>query len=311
MNRPTPRDNAVLALDLGATNLRGALVERGAIGLRDSIPTRSVALHDGIDRLVASLLRADPGGQVDGVGIGVPEYVRDGRVTSAEVLDWAPDTAARVERLVAGTVGGGPVPVSVEADVRCAAIAEHTRLDRPERMSLLYVSWGSGVSSTLVLPGGACWQGARGEALALGEWRDGAGQRLEDVASGHGIERAYAAATAGHADAVEVHRRALGGDAYARDLFDTAGRTLATAIRHLVDVLDPHAVVIGGGLGVADHLARTTLHACLESDRRRPGGPTVLPARTGPDAGLLGAALVVDRQLRRDQLQRRGSVGSR
>jgi glucokinase len=165
-------------------------------------------------------------------------------------------------------------------------------------MSLLYVSWGSGVSSTLVLPGGACWQGARGEALALGEWRDGAGHRLEDVASGHGIERGYAAATGGHADATEIHRRALGGDAYARDLFDTAGRTLATAIRHLIDVLDPHAVVIGGGLGVADHLARTTLHACLESGRRRPGGPTVQPARTGPDAGLLGAALIADRQLR-------------
>jgi predicted NBD/HSP70 family sugar kinase len=64
-------------------------------------------------------------------------------------------------------------------------------------------------------------------------------------------------------------------------------------------VLDPHAVVIGGGLGVADHIARTTLHACLESGRRRPGGPTVLPARTGPDAGLLGAALVVARQLGR------------
>jgi predicted NBD/HSP70 family sugar kinase len=107
--------NAVLALDLGATNLRGALVERGAIVRRDTIPTRSVALPDGIDRLVAGLLRADPRTRIDAVGIGVPEYVRDGRVTSAEVLDWAPDTAERVERLVAGTVGG-PVPVFVEAD---------------------------------------------------------------------------------------------------------------------------------------------------------------------------------------------------
>ncbi|GAA1869336.1 ROK family protein [Asanoa iriomotensis] len=276
----------VLALDLGATNLRGALVDRDAILRRETIPTKSVTLHDGLERLVTGLLRVP----IAGVGVGVPEYVNQGTVTSAEVLDWTPDTAARVERLVA-RLTGGPVPVFVEADVRCAASAEHSRLDRPDRMSLLYVSWGSGVSSTLVLPGGACWAGARGEALALGEWRDERDRRLEDVASGHGIERAYAGG--GDIDAIEIHRRALDGDTFARDLFETAGLTLATAIRHLVDVLDPHAVVLGGGLGVTEHLGQTALHTRLASGWRRRVAPPVLPARTGADAGLFGAAMLV------------------
>jgi glucokinase len=83
------------------------------------------------------------------------------------------------------------------------------------------------------------------------------------------------------------------GDAEARHIVDTAGAALGAAIARLVNVLDPHAVVIGGGLGLVEGLYRRALadalrgHLWSELHRR-------LPLRTAElrnDAGLVGAAL--------------------
>ena len=284
----------VLAVDVGGTNLRAGLVDSGIVRQRADRPTDPVAVGPAVAELLAGLLDEHRDLTPVAVGIGVPEYVRDGRVTSNEVVGWDAGDAARIARMVAGFTGA-EVPVAVEADVRCGAVAEHAALDDPERESLLYVSWGTGLSSALVLPGGGVWAGARGEALALGEWRDDAGQRLEEVTSGRGAEHAYFRSTGRVLDAVAIHARALDGDGAARAVFERAGHALGRAITHLVQVLDPHVVVLGGGLGSSDHLGRSALLSRLEAGRQRPGFPPVQPARTGADAGLLGAAIVAER----------------
>jgi glucokinase len=287
----------VLAIDVGGTNLRAALVDSGTVRRRATRPTDPVEVGAAVEGLVAGLLGEHPDLAPGAVGIGLPEYVRDGRATSNEVVDWAAGDAARISRVVAAATGA-EVAVVVEADVRCGAVAEHAALDRPDRESMLYVSWGTGLSSAFVLPGGQVWAGARGEALALGEWRDDTGNRLEAVTSGRGTEHAYRESTGCVLDAVAIHARALDGDVAAREIFQRAGRALGRAIRHLVHVLDPHVVVLGGGLGSSDHLARAALLAELGAGNGRPGFPPVQPARRGADAGLLGAAIVADRVAR-------------
>lgn len=284
----------VLAVDVGGTNLRAGLVEGGIVRHRATMPTDPAGVGGAVADLVAGLLTEHPDRAPVAVGIGLPEYVRDGRATSTEVVGWKPGDETRVARVVAALTGVD-VPVAVEADVRCGAVAEHAALDEPERESLLYVSWGTGLSSALVLPGGRVWAGARGEALALGEWRDDAGRRLEELTSGRGTEHAYREATGRPLDAVAIHARALDGEAAAREVFQRAGRALGRAIRHLVQVLDPHVVVLGGGLGASDNPGRAALFVELGTGHDRPGFPPVLPARTGADAGLIGAALVAER----------------
>ena len=287
----------VLAIDVGGTNLRAALVDHGTVRQRAARPTDPVEVGAAVEGLVARLLHERPDVVPGAVGIGLPEYVRDGRATSNEVVAWAAGDAARISRVVVAATGA-EVPVAVEADVRCGAVAEHAALDDPERDSMLYVSWGTGLSSAFVLPGGQVWAGARGEALALGEWRDDFGHRLEAVTSGRGAEHAYRDSTGRLLDAVAIQARALDGDTAAREVFQRAGRALGRAIRHLVYVLDPHVVVLGGGLGSSDHLARAAMLAELGAGHDRPGFPPVQSARTGADAGLLGAAIVAERAAR-------------
>ena len=261
--------DVVLALDAGGTKLLGGLVTRdGTIVLREQVPTPrdDRGCDPDLHALAALALRvrdqaAAAGSRVTAVGVGMPEYVRDGSLTSAEVFAWT-----RQPGEVLAGLGG---PVAVESDVRCAALAEASlREDTP---SLLYVSWGTGLSSTLVV-GGRCLAGRRGEAIALGEWPVAAAVdaswpgNLETYASGRGI--ALRGDEAGAADAV------------------------AHAVVALVQVLDPDVVVLGGGVGTSGGPLQTGVRDAVPRLLARPCPPPVEAARAGADAGLLGAARI-------------------
>jgi len=79
----------------------------------------------------------------------------------------------------------------------------------------------------------------------------------------------------------------------AQPIVVTAGRALGAAIAQLVNVLDPEAVVIGGGLGLAAGLYRRSIEEALRhhvwSDLHR--NVALLSASLGNDAGIIGAAL--------------------
>src|SRR5262249_19571233 len=94
-------------------------------------------------------------------------------------------------------------------------------------------------------------------------------------------ETVLAAAARGEPDAIRVIR--------------DAGEALGSGVGFLVNVLDPDAVVIGGGWGLAGGLYWEALvksarrHIWAEPTRELP----IIPAQLGPDAGMIGAALAV------------------
>ena len=72
-----------------------------------------------------------------------------------------------------------------------------------------------------------------------------------------------------------------------------AGEIMAAALDIVVHLLDPAAVVVGGGLGANDgpffeSMARR--YSKLVSDR--PDPPPLLQTRLGPQAGVIGAGLL-------------------
>jgi glucokinase len=81
------------------------------------------------------------------------------------------------------------------------------------------------------------------------------------------------------------------GDQAAAEVVISAARALAAALGWLVCLLDPAALVLGGGLGQAAGLWAKTL--AIQAERAvvsRPGPPPLLRAGLGADAGLIGAA---------------------
>jgi glucokinase len=82
------------------------------------------------------------------------------------------------------------------------------------------------------------------------------------------------------------------GDAFAREVWEKSVRGLGCAIASLINVLDPEAVIIGGGIASAGAALFDPLARVLEECEWRPAGRRVkiIPAQLGEWAGTHGAA---------------------
>jgi glucokinase len=291
-----------LGLDVGGTKIAGGVIalDTGRVLARRVIPTRAerggaAVLADAL--ALAAALRADADGlgvSISGLGVGVPELVdADGNITSGHAIAWR---GAPVRERFAELA-----PAVVEADVRAHALAE-ARYGAGRAYKLFaFVTVGTGISSCLVqdsMP----YAGARGNALILASSPltttcsvCGAVLRpvLEEFAAGPALVARYNQQYAGHAARGEdVVAAAEAGVAGARNVLQTAGEALGVSAGWLINVLDPQALVVGGGLGLAGGLywesfvAATRAHIWADASRDLP----IVSAALGPDAGMIGAA---------------------
>lgn len=303
-----------VGVDVGGTKIGAAVVSaRGEVFHRQTVPApRSPQGVDPGHVETLALLEhletraAEAGLEVLGAGIGVPEYVTpEGRINSRLVL--APGS-----ELPTSTRSGAPIVI--DSDVRCAARAEH-RLGYGRRFaSFAFASIGTGISHTLVV-GGLIWPGHRGEAIALGEMpvdrmlaiRPDAPATVEEQASGRAIEQASGRAperasggrTMGSvppADSPAAESAPYAGEhepGSVNGIDARAGRIAARALVDLVHLVDPAAVILGGGLGCSAgaYTASLARHFDLLT-RSRPSPPALLQTRLGNDAGAIGAGLL-------------------
>jgi glucokinase len=193
--------------------------------------------------------------------------------------------------------------VKIEADVRAAALAEAIFGAGKPFEQFLYVTVGTGISCCLVLEGKP-FTGARGAAGTMAsspvsvacELCGHVSRRtLEEIASGPALvarlnQRRLGSATSGE----DVLAAAAAGQTNAVEIVRSAGVALGTTVGLLVNVLDPEAIVIGGGLGLSIGLYWETFitavrrHIWSDVHRDLP----IVRAGTGLDAGLIGAAAV-------------------
>jgi fructokinase len=195
-------------------------------------------------------------------------------------------------------------PVAFENDANCFALAE-TLLGAgaPYRDGVVFgVIMGTGVGGGLVVHG-RVWAGIQGIG---GEWGHHAvwagksdaracycGQRgcLERYISGPAVEQDYFARAGERLTVAEIaQRRAADPHAAAsiEALLDAFGRGVA----NLVDMLDPSAIVLGGGLSnlalLADEGPARVRGYVFNDELTTP----ILKNTLGDSAGVIGAALV-------------------
>jgi glucokinase len=291
-----------IGVDVGGTKIAAGAVDimTGTVSHQRQAPTRPERGFQSVLETIAGLVETTAGGLasdgrgVSAIGVAVPELVdAAGCIRSHSLLDW--DGDALVARLK--TIA----PAVVASDVRCAAQAEATfGAGRPYRL-FAYVTIGTGISSALVQDGTPL-VGARGGAMVLTSGSlafpcPGCGAAndfvLEEYASGPALARRYFEATAQEArDAETVTAAANAGDPVAREIVDSATAALGSAIGWLVNVLDPEAVVVGGGIGLSggrywDCLVQNSRMHIWNCDAR---DLPIIAAGLGPDSGVIGAA---------------------
>lgn len=309
----TPPPSFTLGLDIGGTKIAGGIVAfpAGELLSRRVVPTQpergGQAVLEAALALAESLIAEAGDRPVAGIGLGLAELVDlAGNVTSAHTIDWRGlPVQARFSRLA---------PAVVESDVRAPALAEALLgAGRPFKL-FLYVTIGTGISCCLVQDGHP-YAGARGNALVMASspftMRCPVCNTLlepvvEEIAAGPALAAQYRARLEREADptlarAEAVLAAAAAGDPPAIEIVEMAGQALGSSLGLVINVLDPEAVIVGGGLGLAgglywDSFVRATRqHIWAENTRPLP----ILPAALGPDAGLIGAAAVAWRNVRR------------
>jgi glucokinase len=298
-----------IGVDVGGTKVAAGIVDlaHGSVGERTEIPTRpdrgGREVLDDVVGLVAGIAAED--GATDPIGVAVCELVTpEGAITSAQTIDWR-------DLDVAGAFAEVGTAV-VASDVRSAAAAE-ARFGAGQAWDpFLYLSVGTGVSSTLVRSGEP-YPGSHGSALVAASGTFAAvcphcGEDIElvpeDIASGLGIASRYRVASGRSVEGAEdVVRAADAGDEVARRIVDEGGAMLGTIASWLVNVLDPAAIVLGGGLGLSTgryrerFLVRLRAHVWPATSANLP----VVEAELGADAAIVGAAMAAAQVAGRDR----------
>jgi glucokinase len=296
-------DDLVAGVDVGGTKTAVGLVDKAGSVLRSSqAPTPGqlgpTAIVDTVNRLVEELVgRAGVSVRAVGVGsAGVIDAVA-GRVLSAtDVLaGWAgTDLRGELERSLR-------VPVSVDNDVHAHALGEAWQGAAKGVESVLFVAVGTGVGASIVL-GGRVWHGAHSAAGHAGHIPTsvagtlpctcGGTGHVEAVASGPAMLARYRELSGRPAEQLpEVVHLAAVGDEVARHVVQRGAAALGAAVGGLVNVLDPHLVVVGGGVSGAGELWWKPLRGALLGEvlptlRATP----VVAASLGHEAALVGAA---------------------
>jgi len=142
-----------IGIDVGGTKIAAAVLQDGEFELSDPMPTRLDGASVLIDQLTAEIDRHRGGGAL-AVGIGLPSIIEfaTGRVrhTVNLPLDDVPLRELLTERC--------GVPVYVDNDASCAALAEAYEGGRVVAQNLVMLTVGTGVGGGMVL-GGKVYRG--------------------------------------------------------------------------------------------------------------------------------------------------------
>ena len=309
--------NFVVGVDLGGTKILTMLADgAGQVLARVKAPTQPWRGLDAVlDTIVDSVEQvASQAGvllnAVRTVGVGVPGLLdRDRQVVFlAPNLNWrdVPLGALLGDRLA--------LPVRLENDANLAALGEYAYGAGRGESHLVYITVSTGVGCGIVLDG-SIYRGAGGGAGEIGHLTVAPGGPLcncgnngclEAVASGTAIARQARAlvaegrgagilAAAGGApeqvSARTVAEAAGLGAPEAVAILRDAGRFLGLAVAGLINLLNPSALVLGGGVlqsdrvlwdAMSEEINRRTLSSSLAAVR-------VVRAELAGDAGVLGA----------------------
>jgi len=285
--------DAALGIDLGGTQIKAVVVTRdGTVLRREARPTYDTGEDE---RTWAESIRAlvDELGRDLPVGLAAPGLpARDrrsisfmpSRLQGLEGLDWT--DLLRRSALVP-VLNDGQASLAGEAWIGAA---------RGLRDAIM-LTLGTGVGGA-ILADGRLLRGHLGRAGHFGHTcLDMHGARsivgtpgaLECAIGNYNIaERTGGRFATTHELIAAVHA----GDASASAMWLQSIDALACAITSFINVLDPEAVIIGGGIATAGDALFEPLHARLEELEWRPGGQAVklLPAELGEWAGAIGAA---------------------
>mgnify|MGYP000139011383 FL=1 len=303
-------------IDVGGTSVKcglfhtdGTLVEKWEIPTRTENNGQNI-LPDVAETINAKLAEKNiDKADVEGVGIGIPGPINSrGEAACAVNLYWGFTPVAQI----LGDFTGLKAQAGNDANV--AALGEAWKGAAAGAQNIIMITLGTGVGGGIII-NGKILAGSHGAGGEIGHALVVRGEEEKCNCGNHGCLEQYASATgivrvAGRVLAASEDDSTLrelqnitakdvldafkAGDAVAVRIMEYVGDLLGGAIAGFTTVVDPEAIVIGGGVSKAGqplidciekYYQRYAFSSCKET-------PIVL-ATLGNDAGIYGAAKMV------------------
>jgi glucokinase len=316
----TSKTKIAIGVDLGGTTIKTGLVsERGKILYQNKFPSHSdrgpVAVVQQIVRSVRDAMEHKPKGKIAGVGIGAPGVVDDDGYVKAppNFADW---DRVRLAKEVGRYLKG--MPVTVENDANCAAIAELKFGAGKRYKNFLFIIWGTGVGGGIILDN-RLYRGPTGGAGEVGHVtidyngpQCGCGnhgcieayigqrylsQRTVEKVKAHPDSKILSLVGGDYSkiEPIYISQAAEAGDELARSILIEAGTLLGVAVAAVMNIMDLRVSIIGGGVSAAGELVMTAIQQSVRARVLKPlrDEIKVVQAKLGNNAGILGAAGLV------------------
>jgi glucokinase len=297
-----------IGIDFGGTSIKLAVVFQGHV--IDHSPPIATQDFTGHEELIDEMVRAvedirvrHP--RIAAIGVGMPGFVNFEKGVVNNLTNVPGWTDVPLKKILEERIG---LPVVVDNDANCMAVAEWKCGAGRGFQHVICITLGTGVGGGVIANGqmirGACYgagevgqtsidyQGRAGHYGNLGALEAYIGNR-EITASAHAV---YLAAgiqkTLDECSPAALATAAHRGDAIAIAQWEEIGRKLATGVMNLCWLLNPEAIVIGGGVARAGELLFNPLKENLFAQLSGPFKDQlrIMPAAFGNEAGAIGAA---------------------
>ncbi len=309
----------VFGIDIGGTTVKmGYFDNEGTLIDKWEIPTRK---ENGGENILPDVVKAMEEKlaaegvaktELVGVGVGVPGPVfADGTVNKCVNLGW---DVFNVSDKVRELMGLPELKVCVGNDANVAALGESFKGSGAGYKDLVMVTLGTGVGGGIIL-GGNILTGTTGGAGEIGHMPVGLNETescgcgkkgcLEQYASATGIVKVAKRMLAANDTATplrdmdtftakDVMDLAKSGDEFAVAVIEQLGEYLGKAIAHIACVVNPSAIVIGGGVSKAGQYLVDMIEKHFKIYAFGPCSDVkFVIASLGNDAGIFGACGMV------------------
>lgn len=231
------KNQTVIGIDLGGTNIRAGLVKEGKINKLVStlVPSHGQVQHvlDELFFLTDKIIDED----VKGIGIGVPGLVDPDTGVVFDVINIPAWQEVPLQQLMEKRYH---LPVMINNDANCFALGEYCFGKGKDQNNMVGLTIGTGLGAGIIL-NGKLYSGMNGAAGEFGmiPYLD---KYIEYYASGQFFQNCYGL------DGGIAYQQALNGEEKGIRMYQEFGTHLGNAIKTILYALDIECIVLGGSV---------------------------------------------------------------
>lgn len=274
--------NRVVGVDIGATKTRIGIVQDAQVIREAEFPTSSSASKQQILEELTAGIEKLAGEDFNGIGIGVPGLIDE---ENGILFDLLNIPALKEVHLKKHLEQHFLKPVRITNDANVFAVGEKIFGKGKEYKNLIGVTLGTGFGCGIIA-NDQLYSGAFSSAGEFGNiaYLD---KTIEDYCSGkffqqHGL------------DGITAFERAQAGDKEALDLYAEYGEHLGNALKLIVNILSPQAIILGGSISEAFPFFEPSMQSILDSfPFKKVREQLVVKSSNTSNIALLGAAALI------------------